>query len=80
LGRDNVVVLGCDAIEFDPFARVLTSHPFKVIDECLRAISYTGIVLNVNAHVLADGISGLALVEHEIVERHHRGLVLFEAV
>ena len=78
--QDNVVSFGHDPLELDTFARVLSRHALKVIDERLLAISDTGIVLDVDlTDELLIGVGGLALVEHQIVESHHRRLVLFEA-
>jgi hypothetical protein len=67
---------GYDPLKVHTFARILTGHPLEVSNEGLLAIRNMGIVLNVGSTcVLFNGFGGLALIEHQIVERYDVSLV-----
>jgi hypothetical protein len=44
-----VITLGQDRFELDLFAGIFSGHAVEIIDECLLAVAYSGIVLNVFA-------------------------------
>jgi hypothetical protein len=77
---DQITFSDC-ALEVDSFAREFRRHPLKESDEGLFAIGYFGIVLNVNiTHVLLNGFTGSALIEHQVIECLRVHLVLFQFI
>jgi len=79
--QHDMVSLGDHALEVHALARILPGHPLEVLDERLLAIGHLGIVLSVGVcGVLLDGFSGLALVEHQVVERLDGLLVPLQAI
>jgi hypothetical protein len=75
--EDDVAPLGDGPLELHLLAGVPAGHLAEVGDEGLLAVGDRGVVLDVQvAHVHLDGLGGLALVEHEVVERHRVPLVL----
>src|SRR5262249_45729916 len=79
--QHDELALGDRALELDALARVLTRHALEVIDEGLLTVRDAGIVLGIRRARKADYRFGrIALVEHQIVERDHGRLVMFEVV
>ena len=75
--QDDEVALCNHALELDPLAWVLGGHPFEVRNESLLAVTNMRVVLNVRvACVSLDSFARFGLVEHEVVERSNRFLVL----
>jgi hypothetical protein len=72
----DVVALGDRPHELDALARVLGGHAVEVVDEGLLAVSDVWVVLGVSlARISLDRFCRTAVVEHEVVERHHVPLV-----
>jgi hypothetical protein len=61
----------CDSsLEVNRFPWVFRVHPLEVLDERFLSISNFGIVLDVDVTgIFLDGFAGLALIEHQVVER-----------
>jgi hypothetical protein len=65
----------------NPLRRVFRSDSGEVLDEGLFLVGRGGVVLDVDVtDVPLDGLGRLALIEHQVVERHHRLLVLVQAI
>src|SRR5512145_596913 len=68
--QDDVLALSDGADELHVLAGILSRHALEVVDERLLAIADVRVVLDVRvARVHLEGLRGLALVEHEVVER-----------
>ncbi len=68
--QDHKVSFGYSPFEFDSLARVVCCHLLEIVDEGLLAVTNSRVVLDVGvANELFDGLSWLALVEHQVVER-----------
>src|SRR5688500_3016061 len=77
----DVIPFGNHALEVDAFAGIFLRHPRKVCDKRVLAIRYRWVMLNVDiSDVARDRFSGLALVEHQVVELHHVLLILLQTV
>jgi hypothetical protein len=65
--------------EFNVLSGVFLRHPDEVCDERLFPIRDHWVVLDVHvSHVFLDGLGGLTLIEHQIVESYHCAFVLFQ--
>jgi len=65
----------------DTLSRILLRHALEITNECLRAVGYVRIVLDIRVtDVLADGLGRPALVEHQIVESRSVLLVAFALI
>ena len=79
--QNDVVALREHALELDALAGVFLRHAREVVDECLLSVANVRIVLDVLiSHVLLDGLSRFALIEHQVIERHHGPFICFELV
>jgi hypothetical protein len=57
-------------------AGVLACHPFKVFDAGFLTVADRRIVLGVRrADISPNGFGRLRLIEHQVIECHHRRLV-----
>jgi hypothetical protein len=73
--EDGEVALCHGPDELDALAGILGGHPLEVVDEGLLAIRDVRIVLDVLVpDVALDGLSGAALVEHQVIELHRQRL------
>lgn len=76
-----VVALGDHLHELYLLAGVLARHLLKVRDEPVLAVGHMRVVLGVRSpNVPLHGLAGLALVEHQVVERRDGSLVLLQSV
>jgi hypothetical protein len=77
--QHHVPVLCDHASEFDVLSGVFLRHADEVGDERLFPLRDHGVVLDVHlSHVFVDGLGGLTLVEHQIVESRHCLFVLLQ--
>jgi hypothetical protein len=78
--QHHVVALGEHSLKVHSLARILPRHAREVLDERVLAVRDRWIVLDVHlSDEAADCFGGLALIEHQIVERGDRPLILFFA-
>src|SRR5205823_104401 len=67
------------ALDLHSLARPFARHPFEILDEPLLASGDVRIVLDVvTARISRDSLAGATVVEHELVEGDHVGLVGLE--
>lgn len=79
--QHHIVALSDRPHELYLLAGVLACHPLKVRDEPVLAVGHVRVVLGVRSpNVPLHGLAGLALVEHQVVERHDSSLVPLESV
>ena len=77
--QDHVVSFGNRTLEVDALAWILLCHPREVLNEGFLAISNSGIMLDIHLPCISlNRFGGLTLVEHQIIELHHRLFVAFQ--
>ena len=71
--QNDEVIVGEHSPELNMFARIVARHAFELLDERILALGHHRIVLSVGgADVAPDRLRGLALIEHQVVERYDR--------
>jgi len=79
--QHHVVALSDHPHELYLLARVRARHLLKVLDEPVLAVGHVRVVLGVRSpNVPLHGFAGLALVEHQVVERRNGSLVPLQSV
>jgi hypothetical protein len=77
--QDHVVSFGKRTFKVDALAWILLCHPREVRNEGLLAISNSGIMLDIRLPCISlDRFGGLTLIEHQIIELHHRLFVALQ--
>ena len=78
--QNDVLTVYKRTFHLNALAGILLGHLLEISDECILAVPYMRIVLDVlRASICGDRVSGAAIVEHHLIERDDIGFVGFRS-